>query len=252
MRHKTSHVIILLTLSLLIGIGTLSFQATTLANHKSLVETVHQYDRFVEQQRYDSAKALLTDHKAAITKLFEDNAPNLLDELSALLETNVEVINDKTFSKEYKRAQSLSLLLAVDSVNNPEDPIWFKWKTDLEQTVSTLMSAEDVNQNQLQTLISEWTIMKPALQLSLDEENYQQLATAFRNLENNEGTKKQELQTVFNEMQTINLTDSLNPKNSINFVWMILIVGGFITLTLSYVAWKKYKGEKISQKQMIN
>jgi H+/Cl- antiporter ClcA len=28
------------------------------------------------------------------------------------------------------------------------------------------------------------------------------------------------------------------------FYWLIIIVGGFIACTLSYVSWRKYKGEK--------
>ncbi|HLS08269.1 sporulation protein YpjB [Lentibacillus sp.] len=32
--------------------------------------------------------------------------------------------------------------------------------------------------------------------------------------------------------------------NMIPFYWMVGIVGGSIAITLSYVGWKKYKGEK--------
>lgn len=37
-------------------------------------------------------------------------------------------------------------------------------------------------------------------------------------------------------------------KEMIPFYWMIFIVGGCIALTLSYVSWKKYKGEKKKEK----
>lgn len=32
--------------------------------------------------------------------------------------------------------------------------------------------------------------------------------------------------------------------NAIPFYWMIMLIGGIIIITLSYVSWRKYKGEK--------
>lgn len=36
----------------------------------------------------------------------------------------------------------------------------------------------------------------------------------------------------------------------IAFYWVLFVVGGFVALTLTYVSWRKYKGEK--QKQQTN
>ncbi|GGA61409.1 sporulation protein YpjB [Ornithinibacillus halotolerans] len=36
-----------------------------------------------------------------------------------------------------------------------------------------------------------------------------------------------------------------------SFIWLIIVIGGIIASTLSYVSWRKYKGEK-EQKQLSN
>lgn len=42
---------------------------------------------------------------------------------------------------------------------------------------------------------------------------------------------------------------SRESKDMVPFYFMLLIVGGCIAVTLSYVSWKKYKAEKKKQKQ---
>lgn len=37
--------------------------------------------------------------------------------------------------------------------------------------------------------------------------------------------------------------------SAIPFYWMIMLIGGIIIITLSYVSWRKYKGEKKSSKK---
>jgi len=35
------------------------------------------------------------------------------------------------------------------------------------------------------------------------------------------------------------------------FYWMIMLIGGVIIVTLSYVSWRKYKGQKQEQKKRL-
>lgn len=37
--------------------------------------------------------------------------------------------------------------------------------------------------------------------------------------------------------------------SSIPFYWMIMLIGGIIIITLSYVSWRKYQGEKKSKQK---
>ncbi|MDY0408309.1 sporulation protein YpjB [Virgibacillus soli] len=37
---------------------------------------------------------------------------------------------------------------------------------------------------------------------------------------------------------------NLNRSEMVPFYWMVFIVGGCIAVTLSYVSWRKYKGEQ--------
>ncbi len=44
-----------------------------------------------------------------------------------------------------------------------------------------------------------------------------------------------------------NVPESKAVAEASSFFWPVLLVGGCIILTLSYVSWKKYKGEKQKQ-----
>ncbi len=43
------------------------------------------------------------------------------------------------------------------------------------------------------------------------------------------------------------IMSSNNKADMIPFYWMVAIVGGCIAVTLTYVSWRKYKGEKKKQ-----
>jgi len=54
---------------------------------------------------------------------------------------------------------------------------------------------------------------------------------------------------LFNPVAADTVKDtSVKSKEMIPFFWMVLIVGGCIAITLSYVSWRKYKGEKNKKK----
>jgi amino acid transporter len=53
--------------------------------------------------------------------------------------------------------------------------------------------------------------------------------------------------------ETVNANTKQNQKGDDNmfpFYWLIIIVGGTIAITLSYVSWRKYRGEKEEKKNL--
>ncbi|MEN2766191.1 sporulation protein YpjB [Ornithinibacillus xuwenensis] len=53
--------------------------------------------------------------------------------------------------------------------------------------------------------------------------------------------------------ETVNANTKQNQKGDDNmfpFYWLIIIVGGIIAITLSYVSWRKYRGEKEEKKNL--
>lgn len=48
---------------------------------------------------------------------------------------------------------------------------------------------------------------------------------------------------------TEQLTNDHYTVSIVPFYWMILIIGGLIIVTLSYVSWRKYKGDKKSRQK---
>ncbi|MDL4840817.1 sporulation protein YpjB [Aquibacillus rhizosphaerae] len=225
------------------------------AHHTEIEDTLYQYDRYVAEERYETASIFLSQHKQELAQLFANQSADIEEELVSLLELNTTIINDESFPKQYKSNQAQSLLLAVDSIQNQNDPIWLKWKSNLESTLSNYLDSEQVTEQQVEKIMTEYQIIQPALRVALDEEQYNELATSYEQLRESETVTgdSAQLKAVFRQTQLLDIsTDSGSQTGKWNFIWMMSVVGGFITLTLSYVTWKKYKGEKKSEKQTIN
>ena len=47
----------------------------------------------------------------------------------------------------------------------------------------------------------------------------------------------------------VNVSAEHTASSMVPFYWMIMLIGGIILTTLSYVSWRKYKGHKKSDKK---
>jgi len=47
-------------------------------------------------------------------------------------------------------------------------------------------------------------------------------------------------------------TNELYVSSIVPFYWMITLIGGIIMITLTYVSWRKYKGQKQQKKRDVN
>ncbi|WP_226034701.1 sporulation protein YpjB [Aquibacillus saliphilus] len=226
---------------------------TVFAHHTNLSDTIHQYERFLQEERFDTANSLLANHKEEILKFITDDVPDELQmEFLSLLDDN---ISNGTVDNNTKKKQALSLILAIDSVNNSNSPIWMKWKKSTEDSISAMLENKQVTDEKIIQVISNWDTMSLAMEVVLSEEQYIQLEQSYMDLdsESNGINNFEQLEVVYNEMNNAVINDEENEKDGLTFGWMILIVGGFITLTLTYVGWQKYKYDKKKrQKQTLN
>ncbi|MBM7569842.1 sporulation protein YpjB [Aquibacillus albus] len=237
----------------MIGIST--FTIPVYGNHSHVSSTLYQYERFVEDGRYTSAYNLLQNHKEALAQLFKNETPDSSDELISLLDKNLAMIQDSSIKKTNKLSNALSLVFAVDSIIHPHDPAWLSWKKNLEDRIITYSNQTEISNKQLEQINSDWKIINPALRISLAEENYERLESTFESFKQNpnQDVNAQEFVTVFRETSILDVSNTNQKEDSTSFLWLIFVVGGVIMITLSYVGWKKYKGEKNkSQKQTTN
>ncbi|WP_407268684.1 sporulation protein YpjB [Radiobacillus sp. PE A8.2] len=231
------------------------------AHHTDLDATLYQYERLIKEERYEQAETLLLSHKDDLTKLFTNHtATQIASGLGYLLESNLTIVNDNEVDHQTKKVEALRLVLAVDALTNPESPILATWASDMESSLKSVVEEQHVySDSELEELLTAWSIVKPAMQIYLETDQFYQLQESYQNLEAYavNGQQVNPITEVYRQMgqiQPSNAHDGKEEKKDLTFIWMITIVGGFIFLTLAYVATKKYKAEKHkneNQKQSI-
>ncbi|MDC3415362.1 sporulation protein YpjB [Aquibacillus salsiterrae] len=251
MNHLSKY-IVLISITVLLGIQ--QFPSITFADHSSLTKTIYQFERLIEERRFATAKELLVGHKDELITMFKDEPLEVENDMLALIDANIKIVDDPSVEWGLKIKNALALVLAVDSIRNENDPLWINWKSEVETTLATT-DERALTEEDLQLLNEKWAIIKPALQLSLSEEQYKKVSKSYQAFyENPDRTENvEQLITVFRDTTILDVSNTTHKKDSMTFIWLIFVVGGLITLTLSYVAWKKYKAEKNkNQRQPTN
>ncbi|QTM99640.1 hypothetical protein ERJ70_10220 [Sediminibacillus dalangtanensis] len=247
--NRTSYAQLLLCF--LLAVGAFLPGKAVLAHHQDVHSSIYQYVRFVQEERYEEAEALLQHHSQEFTQYASehtdtDKAKIAVDVLQRNLQA-VAVPEDKD-SQLYTHA--MSLLLVFDALKNEKEPLWMTWKQELQSEIEQLSKTdEELAMQDINRLTTHWNIMEPALKLAADEEGYMQTSAAISYLlasMDSPGWQEQMI-TASDLLQQIETGNDDTLKRNLTLIFMVAAVGGFIIITLSYVAWKKYKGERTRQ-----
>ncbi|CJH80407.1 sporulation protein YpjB [Streptococcus pneumoniae] len=156
----------------------------------------------------------------------------------------------------------LALQLAVDAQVSKYQPLWMERERKVMDAFSQMekaMEKEDAGQFQqtLNTFLNEFNIIYPSLMIALPENEVQRVNVhlsyldEFRNVmlktkggQMQLGIIKGDLQKIFHTVKKDEIAPSL--------IWFMTITGGLILFTLTYVGWRKYKGEREKRKSNVH
>lgn len=179
-----------------------------------------------------------------------------MDELQILTgarDEAVEVITSPSADTNERINSAIKFRLAVDAVSSGQQPLWTQME---EQVMASYREMKDaaINQNKveyeakLNSFLTLYQIINPSLKLDVTTAQFQKLNTlvdfldtyrlqVFTKAETKELDELEaELEDVFNQVYE----DEADPS----LWWVIISTGSIIILTLSYVGWRKYLGDK--------
>ncbi|MFB1049324.1 sporulation protein YpjB [Paraliobacillus sp. JSM ZJ581] len=237
---KLYHLIII-TIIIVIGFGFVHFNVLNAVESSSVS---YSYERYVSEKRYDHAKRRLQNHASEIQELMQSMDSEKQTALNELIRHNLEIVSRDDITHQYKLNHARSLVIAVDAIKQSEQPLWLKSKQALDKSLEAVLESGDFSQQKINHLLTHWEMIRPALQISLDTNDFLELDRLFSNLGKETLNIKEDTESVFKYSQLIGIDSPTVQSDPLSFYWIILMVGGIIIVTLSYVAWKKYKGEK--------
>jgi sporulation protein YpjB len=243
-------------------------QKTGLADH----QPQHREEKQVEWQQLNklAEESLYLTNKqefAASRKLINDLATRFLaietgkylerlDQAHILLETILqakEALNQVDPLKGQAVQKVLKMRLALDAVSHKKQPLWINYYPTVAQDIDQLRFAleqdkRDLFYRTINSQLAHFEMVRPALIISHPQEVVVQLESQLRYINNNKSelwNNKDQTVLMINQIERqLKVAFFQEVDNSVqSFLLIILGIGTLIGSVLSYVAWRKYKGE---------
>ncbi|WP_053219413.1 sporulation protein YpjB [Virgibacillus senegalensis] len=240
---------LLLFLVFLLALGAFFPFFSVYAHHQDVHSSIYQYVRYIQEERYTEAENLLNQHSREFVEYAAGRTENM-DMVEDVLERNLQTVATPSEEKSQKYSHAMSLLLVYDALRKGDEPLWLTWKKEIQKELDILANRENPPAKEdINRLAIRWNIVEPALKLVGEEEAYFETSAAIHYLlaSADSPSWKEQLITASGKLQQIEIGEEETLKKNLTLIFMVAAVGGFIIITLSYVAWKKYKGERESR-----
>ncbi|MBW3113303.1 MULTISPECIES: sporulation protein YpjB [Bacillaceae] len=205
--------------------------------------------------RYEEAKHLLVYFSDEFASMSAERSFSM-DELRILTISHnlaVESINQTSLDQEQKVNAVTKFRLVMDALNSQHQPLWVEMEDPIMEAFNGVkLAAEKGNaedyQMTLNVFLSKYNIIQPSIKLDIPVERAQVLDARISYLDHYrqdvlEGQETMsELTALETDLQKLfeNMTeDEADPS----LWWVIISTGSIIVSTLSYVGWRKYKGQ---------
>lgn len=240
------------------------------AEHMEPTSTIEKLDhisdealQMVKLQRYDDAKKILEYFSDQFLTITVKEHVFSMDELRIVsiahneaLEatTNVQLEHDERMNRVTK------FRLVIDAISSHHQPLW----TEMEGPIMTVyQSVKEAAYNgnntnfhsNLNSFLSLYDMIYPSLKIDIPKEQIQKLDARVNYIDHyrpqvlSSSANQQELEALGSELQTI-FDEMTEDETDPSLWWVIISTGSIIILTLSYVGWRKYKGDREQEKNL--
>lgn len=237
---------------------------TIYANHQNHTSSIEELDQLsdealqlVKSSRYEDAKKLLEYFSNQFITYTMENHAFSIDELRIVTLTSneaIEAVANGSMNHDERINRVTKFRLAMDAITSTNQPLW----TEMEGSIMTVLGGmkeaalkgEQENfHSHLNSFLSLYEVIYPSLKLDVPVQRVQKIDARINYVDHyrsqvltDEASQQElvalesDLKDLFNEMSE----DEADPS----LWWVIITTGSIIIVTLSYVGWRKYKGDK--------
>lgn len=207
--------------------------------------------------RYEEAKKLLKIFEKEFTDVAVKERPFSMDELRVLTAvhnqaveavTSVEMLPDKRINR------LTTFRLVMDAFLSEYQPLWTGMEAPVMKAFQQIKAAalhddQDAYHFSLNRFLEKYAIIQPSLKIDLSVEKMQQLDAKIMYIDRyraqmlKRNTAMKELEKL--ETDLVKLFQQSDEDETDPSLFLVMITtGSIILLTLSYVSWRKYRGQK--------
>jgi sporulation protein YpjB len=235
----------------------LADEKTSLYTWKNLNHTSDQILQLVKQEEFEEAKQLLDYFSVSFLEVdFQKEGITMssLRTVTSSFEKAVEAVTAIDMPLDQRIFTVTAFRLAVDALSSEHHPLWLHSEksiinslTAMKETIST--GETQAFQHRFNEFLRHYNMIRPALFIDVEPQQLQRIDSQITFLERirNESLDEDKVTShlTIMEEEWIQLYHRVKEDNADPSLWWVMFsIGGMITLSLSYVGWKKYKAEK--------
>lgn len=212
---------------------------------------------FAKKQEFAASTKSINDLAAHFIRIEIGEYVDRIEQAQILLDSIVQAkntLNPIEPNQEQVERKIWRLRLALDAVSHKKQPLWINYYPTLAKTISEVMYSIEHNERDrfyhlLNQLSAQFEMVRPAMIVSHPPGVVEKLDSQLSYLQTNKGElwqnkdqAMQMLKAIERQLKTAFFQKVDNSLQSLLFI--ILGIGTLICSVLSYVAWRKYKGER--------
>lgn len=212
---------------------------------------------FAKKQEFAASTKSINDLAAHFIRIEIGEYVDRIEQAQILLDSIVQAkntLNPIEPNQEQVERKIWRLRLALDAVSHKKQPLWINYYPTLAKTISEVMYSIEHNERDrfyhlLNQLSAKFEMVRPAMIVSHPPGVVEKLDSQLSYLQTNKGElwqnkdqAMQMLKAIERQLKTAFFQKVDNSLQSLLFI--ILGIGTLICSVLSYVAWRKYKGER--------
>ncbi|WP_410981963.1 sporulation protein YpjB [Bacillus cereus] len=222
--------------------------------------------QLVKQEEYEKATQVL-QHFSEQFVLRENEKENELTPIhfrviSLAYDKAQQSLGEESVDRQIKIDDVLALQLVVDAEVSKYQPLWIEREGRVMGAFAKVEKALRIEdderfQQSLNTFLHEFGVIYPSVMIALPENQSQRVNAhlsyldEFRNVMLKNKSGQTQLGIIKGDLQKIFQTAKKDEVDS-SLIWFMTITGGLIFFTLTYVGWRKYKGEKAKRTSGIH
>jgi len=213
--------------------------------------------QLTKSHRYEDAKKILETFSDKFSTVTVKDQNFTMDELRIVTIAHneaVEATTNVSMNSDERINRVTKFRLVIDAISSTKQPLWTEMEVPIlsvfNEVKKAALNGEQVAfYESLNSFLSLYEIVYPSMKIDVSSERIQKLDTRINFVDNyrsqilTDKDARQELLVLETELQTI--FEDLNEDEADPSLWWVIIsTGSIIILTLSYVGWRKYRGER--------
>ncbi|MEH7380770.1 sporulation protein YpjB [Bacillus sp. JJ1533] len=226
-------------------------------NWEKLDEISDQALQMVKQERYKDAKQILTHFSNEFLRMNQREESFSMDELRIITlthESAIEAVSSDSLSFEEKINRVTQFRLVVDAMRSEHQPMWTELEDSIMTTFGQMKETVEEGDNEtfnnlLTAFLSKYNMIHPSITVDITPQDVQKIDShiafldTYRHENLKSATRMQQLEQM--ELDLKNMFERMTEDDADpSLIWVMISTGGAIILTLIYVGWRKYKGDK--------